>query len=251
MPDNSLYGCRVLVLREEEQGKELASLFQQCGAATILIPLIAFKSNREVLKRVCSSSIATYTMIIFTSANGVRFFMNTLHTDSNRNYFNGIKIIAIGTKTAKTLKDYGIRADAIPSVAQAEGILEMLPQSLINEKILLPVAKGARNLLPIELRLRGAHVDVWPIYETIFGRTPHQKIEDNDYVLFTSPSIVQAFFASGLYNGQTIVPFCIGSITRNELEKNYKNEIITARTASSQGLLEAVIEFRTFRNIRR
>ena len=58
------------------------------------------------------------------------------------------------------LDGMGIEALARPQEFRAEGLLEAFPENLVGTRILFPRAEVARELLPDELRRRGATVDV-------------------------------------------------------------------------------------------
>ena len=76
-------------------------------------------------------------------------------------------VAAIGPATADALRDRGIDPDFIPERYVAEGVVEgMLALGMKGQKVLLPRAKEAREVLPDELRKAGAVVDVLPVYET-------------------------------------------------------------------------------------
>src|SRR5439155_8223248 len=86
------------------------------------------------------------------------------------------------------------------------GLLDAFPEDMTGVRILFPRAEVAREILPDELRRRGAIVDVLPVYRTkkaVVGMAGVPDIrqilagEKFDCVVFTSPSSIR-FMAEAL-----------------------------------------------------
>jgi uroporphyrinogen-III synthase len=101
-------------------------------------------------------------------------------------------VVAVGASTAAALQSRGWPPTLVPSDKRQEGILEALPQDLRGKRFLFPQAAGARELLPEQLRARGAEVEVVPIYETVACR-PLPPLPRFDVALFASPSALHSF----------------------------------------------------------
>ena len=71
----TLSGRRIAVTRAREQSPELTAKLNALGADVIELPLITVSKeiDKEVLHDVLSE-LGSYDWIVFTSANGVRFF---------------------------------------------------------------------------------------------------------------------------------------------------------------------------------
>ena len=68
-----------------------------------------------------------FDWIIFTSANGVRAFMDRLlEQGRDARALGGVLLAVIGPATAQALQAYGLAADVVPDTFQAEGLLEVL-----------------------------------------------------------------------------------------------------------------------------
>jgi uroporphyrinogen III methyltransferase/synthase len=169
-----------------------------------------------------------YHWLIFTSVNGVKFFLERLEVlGKDLRELKGIRIGAIGPKTARVWKRMGIRPDLVPEEYRAEAVIAGLrKESIRGDKILIPRAERAREILPDELRKAGATVDVVPAYRTI---KPEQRTEEVaamlsqglvDMVTFTSSSTVANFVEMfgperqglGAWMEKVVVA-CIGPIT--------------------------------------
>ena len=73
------------------------------------------------------SKMSDVGYLVFTSRHGViGFFENLFRNHFDVRILAGIKIAAIGEKTAEVLKDYGIVADILPEYASGEALLEQV-----------------------------------------------------------------------------------------------------------------------------
>ena len=134
----------------------------------------------------------------------------------------------------------------------AEGIIELFADlDIKQQKILLPRALKARELLPETLRRKGANVDVVPVYETIFPpestRLLNQLLiqENIDIITVTSASSA-ANLINHCHNPQTLEKLkslptaCIGPITAQAAIATGLNVKIIAKDYTSEGLLAAL-----------
>ena len=136
--------------------------------------------------------------------NGVRFFRRRLAAlGLDARALGSVKVAAIGPATAKAVEDMGIRADLVPSSYVAEGVAKaMLELGMKGQKVLLPRAKEARDVLPRALREAGAEVDVIAAYENVPSEENRDKVMEAleegrlDCVTFGSSSTVRNFLAS-------------------------------------------------------
>jgi len=130
----------------------------------------------------------------------------------------------------------------VPEDHRAEGILDLLDEDRIRgERVLLPRAAVAREILPDTLRERGAELDLVEAYRTgIPG--PHRtaagvaalEAGKVDILTFTSASTAQNFAAilgarlAELCAGKLVV--AIGPITRDAcLEHGLKVDLMPAK----------------------
>lgn len=237
-----LFGKRVLMTRAKEQAGELAGLLAASGAEPIEGATIQITEPKDwALVDQAIAAIGQYDWVIFTSVNGVGQFMKRLHARGyDARSLAGLRICCIGPRTAEELARYGVTADVVPAEYQAEGVLATLAESdLSRARILIPRAEVARELLPDDLRARGAVVDVIPVYRTVIPRESieawKQLLVDRqiDVVTFTSSSTVRNFIelvggeAQARLLLQSVSVACIGPIT--------------AQTAREAGLAVAVM----------
>jgi uroporphyrinogen III methyltransferase/synthase len=234
-----LAGSRVVVLRTPEQSGELTRTLLEKGATVVPWPII--KIRPRTLAGITAGFLRPFTMVIFTSPNGARLFMDALlQRGIDARQLAGKKAYALGSGTAQTLAAYGILADGVPKTYVAEGVLHLLPQRLDGENVLIPRAAKAREILPDTLRARGAAVTVLPVYDTGKNRMYRCPIEDGDIVLFTSSSTARIFFSIPEAGRKSIVPCCMGEITAATVRLFFSGRIFVARNATIPALVKAV-----------
>jgi uroporphyrinogen III methyltransferase / synthase len=236
-----LFGRKIVVTRSREQASDLSERLQKLGALPIEFPTIEIlpPESFDDLDH-CAIRLGEYDWIIFTSANGVRFFISRLmEIGKDIRDLKGPRIAAIGPKTAEELENLKIRVDFIPKEYRAEAVYEGLrDEDLRGKRILIPRAKMARDVLPAELRKSGAQVEVVDVYQTL---RPHLGVESVREVLeeghvaavtFTSSSTVTNFVELlGKENASKLMARTIAASIGP----------VTAETARSFGIESAVV----------
>jgi len=221
--DARLTGKRVVVTRARAQAATLVRLLEERGAEVLALPVIEivdppdFGPVDEAIR-----SLDLYSWAVFTSSNAVdRFFARMAEADKDARHMHGLRIAAVGPATADALGRNGIRPDFVPDEYVGEGVLDGLCVRGVGggSRVLLPRALEAREVLPDELRARGAQVDVVPVYRTVPGTGDPEVLArlragDVDAVTFTSSSTVRNFarLAEGVdLTGVAVA--CIGPVT--------------------------------------
>lgn len=231
-----LFGRCIVVTRAREQASDFKASLEALGAHCLEFPTIAMEPppSWEALDQAVRK-LSEYDWIVFTSVNGVKFFMERLWTAGlDSRALKGCRVAAIGPKTAESLQNYGLRPDLIPKEYRAESILEGLEkQDIKGCRFLMPRAMVARDILPETLRNWGAHVDVVPTYQTVLPAEKASEVIERlraktiHCVTFTSSSTVTNFVQ--LFDSKELLPLmeqvCVASIGP-----------VTAQTAASYGL---------------
>ncbi len=199
-----LFGKRILITRPRGQAESFVELLEKEGAIVIQFPTIETvpPDSWDALDNAINR-LDIYQWLIFTSANGVRFFIERLKANKKDiRELKGIKICTIGPKTAASVESIGIGVDAIPEKYIAEGVIEeMQKYGIKGKKILLPRATVARDILPIELKKMGAEIDVVDAYKTVKPVEKANEIKNMlkngeiDVITFTSSSTVKNFMS--------------------------------------------------------
>lgn len=256
-----LFGRRVVVTRSRAQASKLSERLLELGAEPFEFPAIqvAPPEDGEPLRR-AAAGVGTYDWVIFTSANGVETFFAALDEQGGDARALGCtKVAAIGSETAAALAARGIRADAVPGEFRAEGVLALFPERLDGVRILLARAAEAREVLPEELRRRGAEVDDVAAYRTVPGEGARRagRLQEMlaagevDAVTFTSSSTVRNLLAMlggesaegraeavRLLNRTTLAS--IGPVTTKTAREAGLNVQVEAAEYTIAGLVEAL-----------
>ncbi len=246
-----------MVTREKEASSEFAELLASCGAMIIEFPTIEIKPVRNTKEQELSvRNLEDYDFLVFTSVNGVSNYFEVLALEGkDSRELKGKKIIAIGEKTSEELLRYNLRADYVPKVYTAEGIISLAEKLNLNgKKILIPRALVARELLPDTLRAMGAEVEVLCVYETLVPDYAKQKLDlikmkfsgaEIDLVTFTSSSTVTNFFSllgkdPELFSKTGFA--CIGPVTAATLLGYGLTPTVTADIHTTRGLKEKILD---------
>jgi uroporphyrinogen-III synthase len=159
-----LHGVGVLVTRPELQAMPLCRLLEAEGAHTLRLPAINIKAlvdRRSLAARLGAPE--NFDVIIFTSANAVRFGHAFLEQKRELN------LAAIGPATARALNLAGYRVAIQPSATfDSEGLLTH-PQfeHVAGRRVLMIKGADGRQLLQQELTRRGATVVCADVYERV------------------------------------------------------------------------------------
>ena len=200
-----LAGRTVVVTRASSQAGAFVSALENYGATVIACPTIEI-AEPESYERLDEAidHLYGYDWIIFTSANGVEYFLRRLNTRSvGVEELDELKVCAIGEATADKLRDAHVHVDLIPSQAKAEGVFAALSEfaggneRLHGLNILVPRAAVGRDYLPKSLEEAGARVDVVTAYRTVVpenldrGRLSAMLTGSADCIAFMSSSSVK------------------------------------------------------------
>jgi uroporphyrinogen III methyltransferase/synthase len=252
-----LLGKRIVVTRARQQASDLVRLLSDLGAECLEFPTIKIilPKDPEPLKQAVEN-LSAYDWIIFTSVNGViHFFEQLFAARKDVRALSHMQTAAIGPATAERLFEFGLTSDIAPETYRAESVVAAFKGlNLQGKKILLPRAKEARPILPVELTKMGAKVDEITVYETLKVTENAddlvQALEDKrvDLITFTSSSTVKNFKAllpsdnfQKLMQGVTIAS--IGPITTNTAKKLGFDVHVSADSFTIPGLVEAIQQY--------
>lgn len=235
-----LRGKHVVVTRAREQAGPFADLLRRLGAEVVELPAIQL-----VAQEFAPVEITVYDWLIFTSANGVRFFFETQGRPVNLL----AKIAVVGPATAAALRDFGLTAEIIADEHVAEGLLDALSGvDLTGKNILLPLAVSTRDVLPRELAARGANVVTLPVYRNVPPEGLEQAAQalfaaesKPDWITFMSPSAVKNILAAaghGALSGVKVAS--IGGVTSETIRKHGLTVSAEADPSTAEALAQAM-----------
>jgi uroporphyrinogen III methyltransferase/synthase len=245
-----LFGKRIVVTRARGQADALSARLRALGADAIEMPTIEIRpaSDYGPLDRAIGE-LASYDWLIFTSANGVRYFTERLDRSGADLRQLRARICAIGPATRAAVEALHLKVDLMGKEYVAEGLLAAFaPHDLSGARILLPRAAAARDLVPVELGRRGARVDVVEAYRTV---VPEGAADDvravlarrPDAITFTSSSTVQNFVAAaGVESLRGVKVVSIGPVTTEAARRLGIEVAAQAREYTIDGLVAAMLE---------
>jgi uroporphyrinogen III methyltransferase/synthase len=260
MDHGPLKGRAIMITRQRSQAAEVAAILEHAGARVLYCPTIevvapdSWSGLDEAIR-----SIGAFDWIVFTSANGVRFFFQRLaESGLDTSIISSLTCCAIGPATASALGSAGARVDVMAADSRAEGVLQAIigraggSGGVKGLRFLVPRAQVARELLPIELRKLGAIVDTVDAYQTIkpdldsHGIRQMLELRQIDAVTFTSPSTVEHFV--NLIGGGDVVSLlgevliaCIGPVTAAAARQRGLEKIIQAEFHNAEALAREII----------
>lgn len=267
-----LFGQRVLVTREHSGGFEI---LEDLGAEVLLFPTveIAPPETWDDLDRALER-IHEYHWLIFTSVNGVKYFFSRLiEKDVDIRELRGIRLCAIGTKTAAEIRKFGLRVDLVPDEFRAEGLIdafikegarvrdqgsEAVPAEKTTDrellkglKFLLPRAEKAREVFPERVRELGGIIDVPVAYRAIkperHGKQLKRFLKEGRITIatFTSAATFHNFKeimgddSDALL--QSVAIAAIGPVTAKAIEKNGLPVAIMPGEATIEAMVGEII----------
>jgi len=256
-----LFGKRIVVTRAREQASDFVACLSELGAECVEFPSIEVvppPSWQELDRAI--GNLETYQWLLFTSVNGVKYFFDRLEVSGQdaRN-LKGIRVAAIGPKTADAIREKGVRPDLVPEEYRAEAVVEAFRKYGVKGlKILLPRAAEAREVLPQELEKMGATVEVVEAYRTVRPKGAKDEIRamlekgDIHMVTFTSSSTVNNFMEMFEEEGDRLLKWmekltvaCIGPVTAKAAEEKGLRVRITPSDYTIEALAKAIVDYFT------
>ncbi len=135
--------------------------------------------------------LSAYTHIIFTSKSAVKCFSQCL--EHFQMQLDKQQLVAIGSRTAEKIKEFGMLPTWVAKKATQEGIMELF-LDVEEAYIFMPRSSLARSALVDFFKGRGVRTQTCDLYDTHF-LIPKQPpdLKNFDEIVFTSPSTVESF----------------------------------------------------------
>lgn len=166
----SLAGVRALVTRPQGQGIALAQAIGEGGGVAVEFPLIEISPLGEddaaerATRDAVLDGLGRFSVAIFASSNAVRALLAELEC-RGAHLPPTLRCLAIGSATARCLRDAGIACDAGEVTMDSEELL-LLPElaALAGRQVVIFRGLGGREHLARELTARGARVTRCALY---------------------------------------------------------------------------------------
>ena len=248
-----LTGKTVLLTRPRRQAEESRPLFEAEGAKVLVQPVQEILPAETLApESIAPEALAAVDRVIFSSANGVIFFLNALEEadrdgGGRRARLREIPLAAVGPGTERELARAGFRADVVPSLHSAEGLAEALEGEARRGRRFLSIrGDRGRDVLRERLSAAGGKVAELGVYRAVEIKKPDGEIvrlmdsRQIDYTLVTSSATAAGavrLFGKSLYN-TTLVS--ISPLTGSALEKAGFPAALQAAEATIEGMLDAL-----------
>ncbi len=241
---------RILITRPRAQAGDFAEKLHVAGFEPIFFPVIEIRpvENNVALERALAK-LECYDWVVFTSVNAVDVVFSNPKMDKGDKGI-GVKVAAIGPKTAQALQARGVTPDFVPDEYVAESILPGLGD-VRGKWILLPRAEIARKALPQAIAEAGGIPHEISVYKTLPVQPNPECLaalrSGVDVITLTSPSTVQNFVAIVQQNGLDPLHLpanplfaCIGPITEQAAREEGLVNLVVAREYTTEGLIEII-----------
>ncbi len=253
---------KILITRPRAQADSLAAGLKAASFEPIFFPVIEIRPMEDTteLDRALKN-LSKYDWVAFTSVNAVDTVFDRIlsltsgpstltGTRPKIGRWDGVRVAAIGPKTARALEEHGVKPDFVPDEYVAEAILPGLGD-LRGKHVLLPRAEIARKALPNAINAAGGVAYEIPVYRTLPAEPEPEGLAalrfGVDVVTLTSPSTVYNFVEivrnAGLdpenLPGNPVFA-CIGPITRKAAEEDGLHNLVVADEYTAEGLVQVI-----------
>lgn len=250
MTDRSrLWGKKVVVTRSEHQADKMLDSLKALGALVIHLPVtkVVESGDAHLIKKVIDE-LDTFDWVVFSSANGVRQFLDKVSDYGAIEKLKSPRLAAVGPLTAELLSKMLRSPDVVPEQYISDQIASVLGE-VRGKKILLASARQARKNLALSLKSSGAEVIELGHYDVVFNSDPNlvkivEEAETPDFLTFASGSSVRAF--AKLLEGTSrnwlkqVPAVCIGPATAEVLKEYGVEPYRVAEVYTAEGIIAAL-----------
>jgi uroporphyrinogen III methyltransferase/synthase len=253
-----LFGWNVLIPRTRDHSATLPSRLQGYGAHSLDVPTISMEPPRtpqQMDKAIRGLVEGRYEWVVFTSANAVRAVREKLEglgLDSRA--YSGLRIAAIFDSTIKTLAEWGVKPDLVPSGEQSTAALAAVFPAFDDaldpiNRVFVPRADIATESLSADLSALGWDVEDVIGYRTVRAAPPPADTREAiktgafDAVVFTSSTTVRNLVGiAGKPHRHTVVA-AIGPRTAETCEEHGLQVDVIAPEPEAISLADALADF--------
>ena len=249
-------GAGVLLTRPRGQTQAADERLTDHGFRVLVQPVIEIGPPRdwrpvdEAIER-----IDHFDWVVFSSANGVRAFLQRVSERSDLRRLEDVSLAAIGPSTADAMAEWDRRADLIPESYRAESLAEALIARIRADakrsetRVLLIRASRGREVLAERLRDAGIDVHQVVAYSSEDTQAPAEAtIEalgagEIDWVTVTSSAIARSLVQLFGERLRTVRLASISPITSQTLVELGYPPTVQASEYTLDGLIDAMVAF--------
>ena len=244
-----LFGRTVLVTRPRDQARRMRDLLEELGAGVLMQPAIEISDPSDWAPvDAAIAALEEYRWLVFSSAGGVRYFLDRLtHTGYDMRKLGGVCLAAIGPATAEALAGYHLKADLEPEEYRAEALAAALAPDASGGRVLLARASRGREVLAEALTAAGAEVDEVVVYQSSDVATAEDEVLEAlragriDWTTVTSSAIARSLvniFGDELKKTKLVT---ISPLTSAVLRELGHAPAAEAAQYTTDGLIEAIL----------
>ena len=245
--------------------RKVAAVLREDGIDAREFPCIEVIPQKEEIPG--EQELTGYDWLVFTSANGVRVFLEEIdRRRADVRSFAKMKIACIGPGTAAALEEARLYADLVPEEYTTEALADALTRNVRkDEKVLILRAAEGNPLLTNKLGNEKILYKDCAVYRTQYSRPEQQPgrpelqkgalsfdrqaadpgrpvTQDADLIIFGSAGGVRAFLENNELG--SMQPLCIGALTAAELERLTGKKAVTPDSCSVEGIRQRVKTWR-------
>ena len=266
MPAGASAQPTALIVGTRSFTRKVAAVLREDGINAREFPCIEVIPQKEEIPG--EQELTGYDWLVFTSANGVRVFLEEIdRRRADVRSFAKMKIACIGPGTAAALEEARLYADLVPEEYTTEALADALTRNVRkDEKVLILRAAEGNPLLTNKLRNEKILYKDCAVYRTQYrrpeqqpGRPELQKgalsfdrqaadpgrpvTQDADLIIFGSAGGVRAFLENNELRDDVQL-LCIGALTAAELERMTGKKAVTPDSCSVEGIRQRVKTWR-------
>ena len=242
-------GKKVLITRSKEDNKEFKEQLERKGAEVVEAPMIQFKVSGNLTAIYEQlNQLESIDWIVFTSPKTVEFFFAIAEDFGTKfYYYPDLKLATVGEKTKLKLEHLGYRTNFVPIQYTAEVLAENMDENIEGKNVLIPQSNIASKEYLEVFNKRGAQPIPVTIYETLAVNYPvdsfTKKVNDIDYLTFTSSSAFKAFMGNAKNSGVKLTKekiICIGPSTAKVVQQYNQKISAIAEPHTTEGMTSAI-----------
>lgn len=239
----------VLVTRPAHQSAEMLDQLHMLGATTLCQPAIEIMAPESwELVDQAMQNLPSFDWLVFSSANGVNYFVNRiLESGRDLRALGNCQLAAIGPATGEAIAQFRLRPDVQPAEYRAEALAEELIPRTNGQRVLLLRASRGREVLAEMLHSAGAKVSQVVVYESRDVEQPSSQVlaalqaGKVDWITVTSSAIARSLvrmFGDDLKNAKLAA---ISPLTAEVLADAGYPASAVATEYTMKGVIEAMV----------
>lgn len=244
-----LFGQTVLVTRPSHQIDAMFGQLSALGADVLYQAAIEISEPADWGPADAAiDELAKFNWLVFSSSNGVDFFLRRLLMRGlDLRAIGNCQLAAIGPATVEALARYHLQADVCPDAYCAEALAEALAPQAKGKSFFLARASRGREVLAEMLTAAGGKVRQAVVYESRDVTTPNPEVLEAldagkiDWTTVTSSAIARSLvnlFGDALKHTKLVA---ISPVTAGVLAELGHPATAVAETYTGEGILNAIL----------